>query len=949
MTNLAIAKARTAARTETNIAYRGPVSNPDWPGMAVTIAQRDGNGGAWGSIEQPKPYVVAGGSSCLAIQGGTTSVGVDGSKFTDFTTWGSGVLIGGSLRVYRATSNAISLVRTATVEGAAVDYWSIAFGQGSNVIAGNSFEFRFDSTTARGTYTFGVARVSGGLIGPVATVSIDVTSPTYTTLTPVAPTSGASRGTITGRNPALPAVTGLTAQLREGTTHNVQLAWDAGAPDSFVVFINWDGSADRLSSECSLALNAGPEILAGDMLIFESAPILAIQNEWISRRVRSLNLTGDYAPNQVITGYMNNAPNGRTWQYVAYGESDPKPDTTYPNYFLRLNGTASLPARMERFFHSGTDQSFYDVLVPGRTYRARIRVRAASNMNATFAVAAATLSGSGTVALTTSWQEFDFDFTRSTLLKSGTAQSWTFTGASNNVSLDVALVQVWDTSRPYLALMRELPEGIDVRDHHLIKEFPPPTLDAITARSGFGAAGWTLVSLLAVCAADNCNPHFQIEWLYNDQFYYDLVTFLYAPASSGEPLALKREALGFGPVHTDFARHIYEDGNERWNNIMWQVFTSAPDSVTGVNYTNGQLSAMFARRRRAIMESNPYWPVSNPPVEWVGGWASSATYTTQAASFPEAEYTSVAAYTSGWDVNRIVLSDTVLVWDEIMGIGQRSHRPFAGELKASLEAAGLNVRMAIYEAGPGYQLNGLNGATITKADEVLQEAMTKSIGGTTAMMTSMAIFATEGVGPYNFFTWGAGDYWQAARRAADGEGLYRVAGFLTELHKLLGRCRVYRPSTFRSLTREAAILSGQQVIGTRVLPRTEVFHFESFDHPGRHGILYCNTQLNRDAFGVGHPDYVEGETGAAEFRYHTGLPSSATPFKVLRNEGNMRHHDAYKVGFRPNVVGGAIDGYVEDPLCVDLTLTPEDFTVDDPTLRTLTLLGGNCRLEVFAT
>ena len=109
-----------------------------------------------------------------------------------------------------------------------------------------------------------------------------------------------------------------------------------------------------------------------------------------------------------------------------------------------------------------------------------------------------------------------------------------------------------------------------------------------------------------------------------------------------------------------------------------------------------------------------------------------------------------------------------------------------------------------------------------------------------------------------------------------------------------------------------------------------------------------NTSVNRDAFGVGHPDYQAGVTGAAEFRYHTGMPSSAVPFKAPRNEGNMRHHDAYEVGFRPNVVGSAIEGYVADTLCIDLTVTPEDFTVDDPSLRTLTLLGGNCHSEVFA-
>jgi hypothetical protein len=177
-----------------------------------------------------------------------------------------------------------------------------------------------------------------------------------------------------------------------------------------------------------------------------------------------------------------------------------------------------------------------------------------------------------------------------------------------------------------------------------------------------------------------------------------------------------------------------------------------------------------------------------------------------------------------------------------------------------------------------------------------------------------------------------------------------VASFLKHTHELLGRCRIYDTDKFIDRDSEVDRLNTNgEVIGQTLVPDATVYHFESLDFPGRHGILYCNRKLNLDAFGVGHPDYVEDETGAAEFRYHTGLPETATPFKVLRNEGNFRNHDAYKVGFRPNVVGSAIDGYVADPLCVDLTVTPEDFTVDDPTLRTLTLLGGNCRLEIFDT
>ena len=946
MTALQIAKSRTAARTETHVAFRGEVANPDWEGMAVTLGGGNTNGGAWGHIGQPGRYTVAGGFSGLAIAGSTTSVTVNGAQFTDFKTWTGEVFLGGNLRVYRAVSGEIQLIRTATVTAQATEYWT-PVGT-ANIITGNTLEYRLDSWTARKTYTFGVARIVAGVIGPVSTVTIAVTDAGYTGPTPATPTTSGVRPLITGRSGAIAAVTGFSATLRAGTTHNVELSWTGGAPDTYVVFINWDGTADRLETESTLSFASGPAVQAGDMLVFESQPILAITPDLISARVRTLNLTGRYAPNMIF-GYTNNVPGGRTWQYVAYSGGDPKPDITYPDYFLRMNGTASLPALAQRFFHAGTDDDFYDKLVPGRTYRVRIRARAASAMNATFAIQGATLTASGVRSLTTSWQEFDFDFTTAAILKPVTPQAWTFTGATNNVSIDIGLVQAWDTSYPYQGLENALPEGIDVRDHNLIKEFPTPYLDVITARPGFGPRGWSLAALLAICEEYNCNPHFQIEWQYDDQFYYDLVTFLYAPAASGEPLALRREALGFGPVNVQFARHLYEDGNERWNSIMWLMFNTATDSVTSQVYSSGDLSAMFAKRRRAIMETNPYFPTVNPPLEFAGGWLRNTGYTVAAANFPQADYISVAAYTSGTDVNRVKLEDNKERWRDVLTISEVTLAPETQTIIDSLPPG--SPKVAIYEAGPGYQLDGLNGAAVTVDDEVAQETIAKSIGGTTALMASVGVLGRLGVSPYNFFTWGQGQFWQAARQPAEGGGLYRVAAYLKQTYELLGRCRIY--ATNRFINRESEVdrldVNGD-VVGQTLVGDADIFHFESLTFPGRHAILYVNRQVNRDAFGVGHPDYLEGVTGSAEFRYHTGLPSTATPFKVLRNEGNFRHHDAYQVGFRPNIVGGtARDGYEVDPLCVDLTVTPEDFTVDDPALRTLTLLGGNCRLEIFDT
>jgi len=953
MTQLVAAKSRTTSRTEANVAFRGSVANPYWQGMAVTVTANAANGLRWGGIGGPVPL----NRHTNALEGGANTFRLNGGGVTGFVSQSPAFFAGIPnlrARVLRPVNGVLQEVRKSAVTAFALDYWSTLFSPGTTngkIVTGNTFEYEFPNTVGLRTFTFGVARINGsGQIGPVATVNIDVTNPTHTALPAAEPTVGGARPAITGRNGSLAAVTGLSASIRASTTRNVILTWDAGAPNEFVVFINWDGANDRLESECTLTLQSpGVPILTNDMIIIESDPITTHVYDWGSARVRALPAAAMYyRPLGALTNNgLNSTALTSIWSYQEFGGGLPKPDATYPNHYFNvapLSGQfASITATP---FHAGTNQSFYETLTPGKTYRAEFVMAASAAMNVRFRVDDTTTDQ--TVALTTSWQTFSFDFSRTPLLAAATAKFWRLEGQTADVELRVASIRIWEISVPYGRVIPALPAGVDVRDHSLIKT-SPISFDSMTSRlgsSGGGAGGSTLAFLLQNCLDAGSYPHLQIEWCYDDQYYLDLITFLCAPASSGEPLALKREALGFGPIHEIFDRWSYEDGNERWNQIMRQMFTSATDSVTAATYNIGQISAMFSARRRAIMESSPYWPASNPPVEWVGGWLAQPTYTIAAVDWADADVAAVALYSAGWDVNRTLLSDTADYWSEVLAVASRSDTPFLQTAADALAESG--KRLGIYEAGPGYQLNGLNGTTLTTANAVIQETVAKSAGGCTAMMTSMANAATIGFGPYNFFTWECGPYWTAARRDSEGGGKYRVGAFLEQMHGLLGRCRIYSVNKF--ITRERELDDG--FVGgvpttTTFVPRSNVFHFESLDYPGRVGILFTNNSVNLDAFGVGHPDYVEGETGAAEFRYHTGLPSTATPFKVLRNEGNFRYHDAYKVGFRPNVVGSAIDGYVADPLCVDLTVTPEDFTVDDVQIRELTLLGGNCRLEVF--
>jgi hypothetical protein len=45
---VSLSEARSTARTETHVAFRESVANPEWEGLAVTIGGSDGNGGGGG-------------------------------------------------------------------------------------------------------------------------------------------------------------------------------------------------------------------------------------------------------------------------------------------------------------------------------------------------------------------------------------------------------------------------------------------------------------------------------------------------------------------------------------------------------------------------------------------------------------------------------------------------------------------------------------------------------------------------------------------------------------------------------------------------------------------------------------------------------------------------------------------------------------------------------------
>ncbi len=332
MTALQIAKSRTSARSEAVVSFRGGVANPDWPGLAVTVAGDDANGGTSGYVGSPTYYF----QHFNARSGGADTFGVPGDIVTDFVSYSPSFIEQCSVRILRPVNGVIQEIRNAPIASAAVDYWESRKTASNQVrpITGTSFEFALASwENLTNTYTLGVAVIdpATGLIGPVATTTVSVVGPTYTVLAVTPPSTLASERLPVGRNGSLPAVTGLTAQVRVGSTHNIQMSWSsAGGGLAYVVLINWDGTSDRLPTECALTLEAGgAPILTNDMVILTSALVLD------EDAARASNRTKGIVNIRRITNPSGAEPSGTSaFVYVPHGGGTTKPQITYPNHFL---------------------------------------------------------------------------------------------------------------------------------------------------------------------------------------------------------------------------------------------------------------------------------------------------------------------------------------------------------------------------------------------------------------------------------------------------------------------------------------------------------------------------------------------------------------------------------------------------------------------------------------
>lgn len=526
-------------------------------------------------------------------------------------------------------------------------------------------------------------------------------------------------------------------------------------------------------------------IRAGDMIIVSKKLYSTSRSRLLSNRVWGAQ--SEF--NQILPGLVNFFPDeepGKTWNLVAHepGTAVEEAGETY----LELQLSAGVKESLSIYNHAGTKQSWYDVLEK-RTYRVEAWLRREGTGSVRFFVSG--FYGQGPQYIQPiqffpgrNWEKFVANFTPSTSHTGDQPgeMALEFTGPG---TFSIDNFRIYRADSRYLDFLPKEVRAIrasamqSLRAHGTIKT-GTRTYDMAQITNPGGVIdgtrkGNTLPQILHAFRNMGVHPWLQFEYHMAPDEWLGLVEYLAAPFSPAsdkpntKPWAFKRVAQGQQTPWVDEFEKIYiELSNETWNRLFYPwTFEPMRDTATGRKYSAGEVYGLYQEYVISIMKSSPYWKKSGLEKKVVfvlGGWAADMQFGRDAAATsPSSEFLTIAAYNGGWDEvegpPRLTPKSLFYVLNQV----NYAAIPTADQLVlAAREIASLRhrtVSLGTYEAGPGYALDGLNGAKVTKEQSFEQELVMKSLAAGTATLDSFLARALRGFSLQNFFTFGPGPYW----------------------------------------------------------------------------------------------------------------------------------------------------------------------------------------------
>lgn len=727
-----------------------------------------------------------------ALSGGANSLELMQDDATNYNSWAEGLFNGGSIRVMRMVSGTMTLIREGTISAYRASGWQSKLDT-NRVTTATTFRVKFDNwNKPSATQWFSVATVNSA--GDVSAKSTAVTYTTPATITSTTdPTNTIATKTLTGAT-AGTAPTGLAATA-VGDGSQVELTWNAvGGAAGYIVYMSDHNPASHQGYGITLVNDGGAAILAGDMIIVSKKFYAPTRAQVLHNRVWGLNagFFNLFSIDLIRRGSEVIRPGEDatvTYELVAHSSTKPFPDAGETFLRLTLNGSSNI--RVGAFCHGSLNQTgdfdYYPVLEPSKTYRVRVKMKADAPRTVTFDPEMILQNGGlqGTTtnfSVTTSWQEFTWTFSPNELFTNGGGIGFMGLKFPTTGVFDIDQYQVYEDGKEYLELGAQWParlavSGVDMlRTHAFIKtQQQTYDLEQFTNPAGAIAAvtgGNTLPQTLALVRDAGASPWLQFEMHFSPAEILGLVEYL---AGTSGAWADKRIAQGQTAPWTDvFPKFFIEVSNETWNLLFrpW-VFTGMIDSVTAANYSGGTIYGKFMRWVIGVMKTSPHWtPALESKIKFVlGGWGitGNSFSSDAAAACPEAHFVTVAAYNGGWESGAAI---------PVPGVGSSYRNTLTYTVQGaepaidSLVAGANGLKAGTYEAGPGYLLNGLNGATVTTDDSKGQERVMKSVSAGVATLDVFLQNMQKGLAVQNYFTLSEGQRWTSHAASYWGGGTF---------------------------------------------------------------------------------------------------------------------------------------------------------------------------------
>jgi hypothetical protein len=717
------------------------------------------------------------------------------SAISQYDSWRTGALDGSEVEVLRIVNGAFRSVRTdriATGGHQASGWLSVTPRDRVVSQASPSYNFTWATWNRPGVlYYFTVRAVDrNGRLSPTASFVAVQAPETLPRQKPEADKSIIELK-VSETSGQLTPPTGLTAILTEKGT--VRLTWDpVEGAQGYIVYRSDTPPSEHRGYFLALE-GSGPAIEAGDLVVVRARFLGAERGKRLTNRVWKDNAAARPFRNRLI-GWSDDPGNG-SWTLVPHEDQTrvSEPGETH----LRLSLAEGEKAVLGSYNHSGLDQGWYEVLEPGRSYRFEVWVRGNTAGPVTFSLAG--FYGSNTAridpirfSISREWKQYSGTFEVPIVHPSKQVGQMQLRIEGPGV-VDIDNFRIFREDAGFLAFLPEDVERLEasgmgaLRTHGFIKTgFATYDLAEITNPGGVANTdgGNTLPQTLAGTARVGMDPWLQIEPHFTRDEWLGFAEYLAAPFDLAKddpaalPWAAKRSLQGHAPWVDRFDRVFFEIGNETWNRLFapW-TFPPMTDAATGERYRAGTVYGLYQEYVLSILRDSPHWPALAPKLKPViGGWSGSDYGIDASAVSPNTPLMTHAAYNGGWDEKEGPVRPDAKGLSSVLTnvlqsgiIRAERHRTASARISAQ---RGSPLFTGTYEAGPGYAMNGLNGAQVTPEEAAQQEMAMKSVAAGTATLDAFLMRAAKGDVLQNFFTYGSGERWTSHARWYKGGQTY---------------------------------------------------------------------------------------------------------------------------------------------------------------------------------